>query len=227
MVACATWPSCFCICWRRSRDSPGPAARVPWSPNRCSSNTNCGYSIKNSTVRTAHDPPARPTGTALAGALQHRRFVRQNATNPGMSPENLRQAAGRSRHPRPSRCPSVQNRMRRRSLAPIVSKSRSSHRRRRSPLQDWSAGSRMPHCPTASVSMRECEARQTQRSEDGARRSAAALRRTVCVAVPRGHRVQRPERSCRGDRVARNAGLRRMPWRTRGWIARSATASYS
>jgi hypothetical protein len=27
--------SCFCICWRPSRVSPVPAARVPWSPNPC------------------------------------------------------------------------------------------------------------------------------------------------------------------------------------------------
>src|SRR5260370_280653 len=40
MMACATWPSCFSICWRRSPDSPVLAARVPWSPNRCSSSNN-------------------------------------------------------------------------------------------------------------------------------------------------------------------------------------------
>ena len=41
IMACAIWPSGFCICWRRSPDSPVRAARVPSWPNPCSSSNNC------------------------------------------------------------------------------------------------------------------------------------------------------------------------------------------
>jgi Domain of unknown function (DUF6602) len=41
IVRCAIWLSCSCICWRQSPAWPVPAARVPWSPNPCSSSSSC------------------------------------------------------------------------------------------------------------------------------------------------------------------------------------------